>query len=182
MGLAVFAGVIAFGMSNLSGAMTVLFMALLSFVGVYTFNKKLKSAKAEKNAFVDRVDLPNADMHDIARLLEEFGRSRSTIVQRKNAFENAKFRLSAAEDNFESDLNRIRALAEKFGIDYIESEGEQEMSALVQKIKNYLLQRHELEAKIRENVAISRSLKLELERFNESDIRARITPEIEEKS
>jgi uncharacterized protein YhaN len=55
------------------------------------------------------------------------------------------------------------------------------LSAEAKKMKDYLAKRQEFELLLRDGNSRCKSLKLELERYNEADIRARITPEIEEK-
>lgn len=182
-GLAVFTAVIAFVMGNPSGAMTVGFITALSLVGSSVFFKSFKSARAEKQAFIKKLDgvIENVNAQSIEGAIESFSQSRSAIIQRKNALESAKFRLSVAEDNFDAEKNKARVI-----LNEIEAECEDGIEADVlmveaQKMKEYLAQKRELEQMLREKKALCVSLKLELERFSEADIRARITPEIEEK-
>ena len=181
--LAIVTGVIALGMGNLSGALTVGFIALLSLIGAGMFLKKLKSAKQEKQAFESRFAgiITKIDEYSIEDALEKFSQSRSAIIQRKNALENAKFRLSMAEDGFNSSLDRARRLIK--GLDVVCEAGQEceILSSFAQNMKIYLAEKRELEQKIREKDMLCSSLKKELERFSEKDIRARINPSLEEK-
>ena len=181
--LLIFALIIAFAMGNPSGALTVAFISLLSLVGGGAFFKKLKFAKSEKQAFEGRFAgiLTKIDAEAIEDALEKFAQSRNLIVQRKNAFENAKFRLSLAQDNYEAELEKARSLLQKFNLDCEDVKMAEELTSFAQKMKNYLVQKHDLEQIAREKNVIFASLKKELERFSESDIRERITPELEEK-
>ena len=180
VGLVGFAGVLAIGMSNLAGAMTILFMALIMLFGATTVHKKYKSANDDKKAFLEKAGLTPQNAREISRRLEEFNRSRGVIVQRKNAHENAKFRLLAAEDNFEAGKQRAAKYLAEFGAENIDDEA-LTLQNIATEIKNHLAKKQEIEAKRRENSVLAKSLMSELERFSESDIRARITPEIEEK-
>lgn len=181
--LAVITGIIALGMGNLPGALTVGFVALLSLVGCGAFYKKFKSAKSEKEVFESRFAgiIQKIDEYSIEEALERFNQSRSTIVQRKNALENAKFRLSMARDTFDASLERARALLKRLGATFSDGQECDALSKFAQSMKVYLVQKGELEQKIREKNALCSSLKKELERFNEADIRARINPSLEEK-
>ena len=181
--LGAFSAIVAFVMSNPSGAVTVGFITALSLVGASVFFKRFKSARSETQGFVKKLDgaLDNVSAQSIEDAIESFSRSRSAIVQRKNALESAKFRLSVAGDNFEADKNRARATLDGLGVKYENGKEADVLTLEAQKIREYLSKRRELEQIIREKKAIYTSLKSELERFSEADIRARITPEIEEK-
>ena len=183
-GILVFlAGIIAIGMGNISGALTIGFVALLSLWGCGVFYKKFKSAKSEKEAFEGRFAgvIQKIDEFSVEDALEKFSQSRSAIVQRKNALENAKFRLSMARDTLDASLERARALLRRLGASFNDGQECDVLSKFAQSMKIYLVQKAELEQKIREKDALYSSLKKELERFNEADIRARINPSLIEK-
>ena len=183
-GILVFlAGIIAIGMGNIYGALTIGFVALLSLWGCGVFYKKFKSAKSEKEAFEGRFAgvIQKIDEFSIEDALEKFSQSRSAIVQRKNALENAKFRLSMARDTLDASLERARALLRRLGASFNDGQECDVLSKFAQSMKIYLVQKAELEQKIREKDALYSSLKKELERFNEADIRARINPSLIEK-
>ena len=183
-GILVFlAGIIAIGMGNIYGALTIGFVALLSLWGCGVFYKKFKSAKSEKEAFEGRFAgvIQKIDEFSVEDALEKFSQSRSAIVQRKNALENAKFRLSMARDTLDASLERARALLRRLGASFNDGQECDVLSKFAQSMKIYLVQKAELEQKIREKDALYSSLKKELERFNEADIRARINPSLIEK-
>ena len=181
--LALLTGFIALGMGNVSGALTTGFITLLSLLGAGMFLKKYKGARSEKQALEGRFAgvIQKIDEYSIEEALEKFSQSRSAIVQRKNALENAKFRLSMAEDNFNSSLDRARGLIKKLGAAEIDGKEREILTEFSQKMKDYLTKRRELEQRKREKDALYSSLKKELERFNEADIRARINPSLIEK-
>ena len=181
--LALLTGFIALGMGNVSGALTTGFITLLSLLGAGMFFKKYKAARSEKQALEGRFAgvIQKIDEYSIEEALEKFSQSRSAIVQRKNALENAKFRLSMAEDNFNSSLDRARGLIKKLGAAEIDGKEREILTEFSQKMKDYLTKRRELEQRKREKDALYSSLKKELERFNEADIRARINPSLIEK-
>ena len=181
--LAIISGAISLGMGNPSGGLTVGFIALISLLGAGAFLKKYKGARSDKQAFEKRFAgiIPKIDEYSIEEALEKFAQSRSAIVQRKNALENAKFRLSMAEDGFNSSLERARGLIKSLGAVSINGQECEILISFAEKMKNYLTEKRELEQKIREKGALCSSLKKELERFNEADIRARINPSLIEK-
>lgn len=181
--LAIISGAISLGMGNVPGALTVGFIALISLLGAGAFLKKYKGARSDKQAFEKRFAgiIPKIDEYSIEEALEKFAQSRSAIVQRKNALENAKFRLSMAEDGFNSSLERARGLIKSLGAVSINGRECEILISFAEKMKNYLTEKRELEQKLREKDALCSSLKKELERFNEADIRARINPSLIEK-
>lgn len=183
VGLIVFAIIVALVMSNPAGAMTIGFISLISLIGASAFYKGFSSAKAEKRAFEDKLNglLAVINPQEIERILEKFSQSRGAIVKNKNSLEGAKFRLSAAQDNYDAEIGRARKLIDRLGLSCEMGNEVEFISAEAQKMKNYLAKRRELEQGLRDSDALYKSRKAELERFSESDIRARITPEMEEK-
>ena len=181
--LLIFALVVALAMKNPAGALTIAFISLLAFVGCGSFLKKFKSARADKQAFEGRFAgvLEEIDADSIENTLEKFLQSRNAIAQRKNALESAKFRLSLAKDNLDADFGKASSLIGNLGLVCEDDKMADVLSSFAQKMKDYLTQKRDLEQKISEKLTLCASLKKELERFNEADIRARINPELEEK-
>ena len=183
IGLLTFAIIVALAMSNPAGAMTVGFIALLSLAGASLFYKSFASAKADKKAFEDKLGgtLGVINASEIERVLEKFSRSKGEAVRNQTSLDNAKIRLSASQENYRAECERARAIISHLGLAYNEGNEAEILLSEAQKMKDYLAKRQELEQILRDGNALCKSLRLELERYNEADIRARITPEIEEK-
>lgn len=181
--LLVFAGILAFAMNNSAGAMTVAFIGAVLTAVALVFYRQLTSAKAEISAFLSKLDeeFAFAGEEKILQHLEKFHECASAKTQRSNALEGARFRLSVAEDTLINDRKNARAVLSGIGISCREGDEEWEIAQISQKMKAYLAERSELDDSARESSALIRSLENELARFSESDIRARITPQIEEK-
>ena len=178
----VFAGVLALAMNNIAGAATVAFLGLASCAVAVASHKKYALASAEIKEFVAKLGEgfcpKNED--EILRELEAYCEEMSARARRSGALESARTRLSVAEEAFVSDKARAHSVLSTFGIS-AEDDEEQKLDGLAEKMKEYLLARSSLDETEREKRAICRSLNSELERFSESDIRARLTPEIIEK-
>ena len=182
-GLIIFAIVVALLMSNPAGAGTIGFISLISIVGAIAFYKSYSSAKAQKKAFEEKLEgsLTVINPQEIERILEKFNHSKEITTQSKVSLEGAKARLEAAKINYNAELERAHTILSKLGITYSEGSEAEIISEKARLMKEYLSKRQELEQSLRDTNALYKSLKAELERFNEADIRARITPEIEEK-
>lgn len=179
----VFAAILAFVMNNTAGAMTVAFMGVLLCVGAVVSYNKYKSAKAEISAFMSKLgkDFCPNDESGILEALESFSESRVTRTNRSNALENAKFRLNIAKDSFENEKMMLLRLAKSMGIKCEDENARGELLSLCDDIRQYLLTCAELDSLLRENKTLINALSLELERFNEKDLREKITPQIREK-
>ena len=181
--LLVFALVLAIVMQNVSGALTVAFIgAALSAVAI-VFARQLSSAKNEINDFTSRLgaDICPKDHEKILEHLESFETKRALKTQRANAFENAKFRLSVTEDKFNTDKKAAHKALESVSIIYSEGKEVDALNDICSKMKNYLTSMDEFNNETRETSTLLKSLNAELDHFNEQSIRAKITPEIEEK-
>ena len=181
--LLVFAAFLAFVMQNIQGSLTVAFIgAALSAVAV-VFSRQFASAKSEINDFTSRLgkEICPKDHEKILEHLQSFEAKRALKTQRTNAFENAKFRLSVAKDKFNSDTKTARRILQSVGVSYTEGNEVAALNDICTKMKGYLAAMDEFNNDTRESSAMIKALRAELEYFNESSIRARITPEIEEK-
>jgi uncharacterized protein YhaN len=96
-----------------------------------------------------------------------------------NSLESARFRCAIAQDNLDSEEEKLEALARDLGV--VESDSRGGLLALADKIKAYIESHAELDNELREKKALIRALENELERFSEKDISARITPQIRER-
>lgn len=180
--LVIFACILAFAMNNAAGAMTVAFIGAILCSVAFVSYRQAVAAKAELESFFKRLgeEHKNDSGADIEALLDSFAQSRESRTKHKNAIEGAKFRLSVAEDAFNSDLNRARAELRELGINE-QADLEGAIDEICGRMREYLSKREVLENGSRENEALLRSLSGELARFSESDIRARLTPQIIEK-
>ena len=180
--LVAFACILAFAMNNAAGAMTVAFIGAILCSVAFVSYRQIVSARAELDGFFERLgaSYKNESGAAIGELLSVFEQSRTTKSQHKNALEGAKFRLSATEDTFNADLNRARAALREVG-----ASGDDDIDGKIEdicaKMKDYLVKREELDRGLRENEAIIKTLSDELARFSESDIRARLTPQMMER-
>ena len=181
--LLVFALVLALAMNNLQGSITVAFIGLVLCSVAIFFIKQLSSAKKDINDFTARVGIevcPN-DHEKILQHLESFVEKRALKSQRTNAFENAKFRLSVAQDKLNSDTKNAQKALLSMDIDFKDGNELEVLNDICTKMKNYLSSMDEFNNDTREGNALIKALRSELENYNEQSIRARITPEIEEK-
>ncbi len=181
--LLVFAAALAFTMNNAAGAMTVAFIGIVLLTVAVIFCKKLSSAKDEIGSFMSKMGegCCEKDEEKILDTLGAFYNNMGANAQRKNALEGAKFRLSLAEDALASSRESAWELLRSLRASYQDGEEIEALLSLGEKIKNYLIEKSELDDSAKECAALIRSLSAELERFNENDIRARITPEIRER-
>lgn len=179
----VFAAILIFIMNIMAGAMTVAFIGVVFCVLAIMFHNKFKSAKAEVLAFMTKLggDFCPKNEDEIFEALNSFCETKSLRASRTNALENAKFRLSAAEDNLANDREALLRFAHNMGIKENNGNERNELLSLCDKIKSYLEARTRLDLDLREKRALIGALHSELDRFNENDIRARINPNIIEK-
>ncbi len=181
--LLAFAALLAFVMNNAAGATTVAFIgAVLCAVAAVSY-RQFASARAEIADFFGSLgkEFASADEESILSHLEAFTESKAAKAQRANAFEGAKFRMSVACDALSADSQKACSILSELGLSCADGEETEYMSRVAEQMKDYLMRKSELEAGMRQNAALIRSLSGELARFSESDIRAKITPEILEK-
>lgn len=179
----VFAAILALAMNNIAGAATVAFIGVISCVAAAVSYKKYGSASAEIKTFMSKLGegFSPKNENEILRELEEYYNDMAARAQRSRALESAKFRLSVAEDTFASDRARACNMLSDMGVSGAEENEEATLLALAEKMKEYLEAKTGYNEIEREKNTLLRSLRAELERFNENDIRARLTPEIIEK-
>lgn len=181
--LLAFALVLALLMNNIAGAMTVAFIGIVLAVVSFVSYKKFASAKADIRAFMEKMGegFCSKDEKKILEALDTFYGKRNLRLQRSNALESAKFRYSMAEENYIADLSVAKRVLDK--LDFVCPEGDEAktLSELIEKMRSYLADRAAKENALRENEALIKSLKTELERFSEDDIRQRVTDEVREK-
>ena len=180
--LLAFAAILAFVMNNTSGALTVTFLGAVLLAAAIVFYNQFASAKREIAEFVGKMGngftVKNAQ--GLKEMLEKFNENRVLYKERSAALESARVRLSLSEQMYASERIKAASIFSKFGITS-GGTGADELLTLAEKIKNYLDERDELLDCAKENSALIKSLSVELERFSEEAIRARLTPEIEEK-
>ena len=177
----VFAAILVFAMQNVAGAMTVGFIGVALGIGTALSFSKFKSAKAEISAFMSKLGegFCSKDEESIFEALNSFSESRSMRTSCANSLESARFRCAIAQDNLDSEKEKLEALARDLGV--VESDSRGGLLALADKIKAYIESHAELDNELREKKALIRALENELERFSEKDISARITPQIRER-
>lgn len=180
--LLVFSAVLTFAMNN-PGAMTVAFIGVVLVGIAMFFYKQHSSAKAEMESFFSRIgnDEVARDFESIHKYLEQFYESRSLRAQRSNELEGAKFRLAMAEETLKATVAESSSLLLSMGVSFDGGKESERIAGLVSEMKDFLSKKEELDRINTENSALMRSLSGELARFSEQDIRARVTPEIEEK-
>lgn len=181
--LVAFALILAFAMNNFSGSLTVGFIgAVLSALAI-VFYRQFLSAKDEIATFMSKLgtDFSVADEKKIHDHLEAYVQSRTLKAQHSQTLERAKEKLAIAEEKLNYDLQKARNTLIEMRVTFVHGEEEATLLKLCASLKEYLTQKTALEGNLRENVALINSLTAELDRFSERDIRARITPEIEEK-
>ena len=180
--LLAFAAILAFVMNNTSGALTVTFLGAVLLAAAIVFYNQYASAKREIAEFVGKMGngFTIKDAQGLKEMLEKFNENRVLYKERSAALESARVRLSLSEQMYASERIKAASIFSKFGITS-GGTGADELLTLAEKIKNYLDERDELSDCAKENSALIKSLSVELERFSEEAIRARLTPEIEEK-
>ncbi len=181
--LLVFAAILAFAMNNTSGALTVAFLGAVISSAAIVFYNQYATAKREIEDFVNKMGegFSAKNAPELKQMLEKFNESRAVYKERSTALEGAKMRLSMSEQMLTSERIKAASLLSKFGISTENGGDADALKSLADKMKNYLDEKGELEDSAKQNSALIKSLSIELERFNEDAIRARLTPEIEEK-
>ena len=181
--LILIAGAIAIAMNNIYGAMTVAFLALVLLGLALSFNKKTQSAKAEIEEFKSKFGSIEIKLEagEVFKMLEEYSHARTVISQKKNALANAKFRFDMAKEALDQELAKAGDVLSSFSVACESRQESALLTRMAETMRSYLASRKEIDEEIRENTAFVSTLAAELERFSESDIRARINPEIMEK-
>lgn len=177
--LLVLAAVLAFVQSNAAGGATVAFIAAILCAVAFASYKKYASASREIEEFISKLgeDFCAKDEDGILSALEGYQSTIGIKAQRSNALESAKFRLSMATDALTADKIRANSLLSILGIKDPADECAS-LSEIGEKMRIFIAKKQELDSEISEKRALLRSLSSELERFNEHDIRARLTPEV----
>ncbi len=178
-----FAAVVMFVMKVPMGAMTVAFIGVVLLAVAGIFLGKLNSAKAEISAFMRRLggDFCPKDEEGILEALTSFSETRALRIKNANALESAKFRLNVARENLENDTEALARFAHNLGVKADDNSKKEALDSLSEDMKQYLEARTKLANALNERRARTHFLQAELERFSESNLRARITPQIIEK-
>lgn len=178
-----FAAILAFAMGNGSGGTTVTFIGALIFAASVVFYKQNADAKKEISAFSSRLseELASLSEDELRTRLEEIYENRSAQKQKSAELVRSAMRVSLADEKLQKDVWCARELLQKLGIPCAQGKECDALDRAAESMREYLNALGTLEGKLRDNMTEQASLKAMLERFSESDIRARITPEIEEK-
>ncbi len=184
--LLAFAAVLSFMMNNIPGGATVAFIGILLVGAAAVFLRQMRSSSAELAEFCSLmgVEVNDADADDMLARLESFSDGRARMSRCSNLVESAKFRLSAARDTLAEERERASGLLLTLGVvlgGVSDGEAVAKMRELSAQMGAFLTRRGELESGISRDEAIIASLGSELSRFNERDIRARISPELEQR-
>lgn len=177
------AAVLAFAMTNLAGGMTLGFIGLVLAAVSLIFAGKFKSAKADISSFMAKLggDFCSKDEEGILNALTSYCETRNLRTQYASALEAAKLKLNVAEDNIKNDRETLARFAHNLGIRVNDNEKKDALISLGEKMKKYLESHKVLEEALREKRTHIALLTVELERFSEANLRAKITPEIIEK-
>ncbi len=181
--LLVFAATLALAMDNFAGGTTVAFIGILFGIGAISAYKKFRFAKAGIDEFMSKLGEGFCPKNEdaIRTALEGFLNDRSDRARFVNANESAKFRVAVAEDSYRAELDSARVIAKEVGLSCEDGELCDALSRLANDMREYLDNRKAVEGEAHSTKTLIDALTSELERFNEADIRARITPEILEK-
>ena len=181
--LLIFAVVLALVLSNVAGATTVGFIALVLLILAGGSYKKFSRAKAEISSFMQKMGegFCPKDEAKILSSLEVFYNGIGERARLSNAKESAKFRMGIATESHITERSSVLDTVSELDSSKSDSELCEYLLSLADKINEYLKKRGELDSEIRENQALTRALRSELERFSERDIRAKINPEMVEK-
>ena len=170
-------------MNNMSGGMTVAFIGAILCVLSFVFLGRFNSAKKEISAFMSKLggDFCPKNEEKILLALTSFGESAEKREKYTRVLEGAKFRFGVAQDNLANDREAMLRFAHNLGIRVDDGAKKDALVTLCQNMKTYLETREELDSRLREKRMHVSVLSVELERFSEKNLRARITPEISEK-
>ena len=174
---------LTFVMNNTAGGLTVGFIGAVLLVAAVVFHGKFKTAKAEISTFMTKLGggFCPKDEDGIFDALNTFSETRAQRAKCANALENAKFRLNLANDNLANDKENMLRFAYNVGLRGEENVSRESLLALCDEMKAYLEARSVLDASLREKRALISALSSELERFSETNLRARITQKVIEK-
>lgn len=181
--LLIFAAALVFVLSNAAGAATVGFIALVLLILAGSFYKNFSRAKAEISSFMQKMGegFCPKDESKILSALEGFYNGIGERARLSNAREGAKFRMGIANESHFAERSSVLETVRELDSSKSDRELCDYLLSLADQINEYLVKRGELDSKIRENQALIRALKSELERFSERDIRAKINPEMAKK-
>lgn len=177
------AAVLTLVMSNMAGAMTVAFLGVAALTSAFVFLGKFKSAKTEISSLVSKLGegFCPKDEGAIYNALNSFCESKTLRTKCEKTVDSAKFKLGAAQDNYDNDKETLARFAHNLGIRVNDSSKREALISLCEKMKKYIEERSVLDSELKEKRAHINLLLAELERFSERDLRERITPQIIEK-
>ncbi|MGM9632764.1 MAG: ATP-binding protein [Eubacteriales bacterium] len=176
------AATVAFALQNGAGAATLAFLGVLFAVaGGYCY-RNFRKASTEIKKFCAHLDseTEKTDEEKLLLELEQYSESVSRKARLSNSYESAKFRLSVASDTLSGDLLNARNMLGELGVRADNGDEICALDDISEKMRSYLSAKANLDEKMRENETLFSSLSRELERFSEKDLRAKITPAIEE--
>ena len=181
--LFIFAAMLAFAMGNGAGGTTVAFLGAVIFAVAVVFYKQLSDAKREISAFVQKLgdELSALGESELQSILQAVYDSRNERSQVNKELIRASMRVSLAQEKYEADLSLAKESLTRLGVALSEAEIVSALDSTAERVRAFISLKSNLEEKLRDNIASQNSIKAMLERFNENEIRARITPEIEEK-
>ena len=181
--LLAFAVALAFALNNIYGAVTVAFIALVLGAFALSYYKKFTSTKVEISSFMSKMGdgFCPKDEKKILDALVGWVNKKSEREALEASLGQAKTMLTIASRIYQNELENSRALWSEYGNSQNVVAYDEALLALADKMGTYLAKRTELDSTLREKRALIKSLTTELERFSEADIRARVTPEINER-
>lgn len=166
---------------NLAGALTVAFIGAIPAALSFVLNKRYKGAEGELNEIYSRIGSDTADEDELLELLRLSSEKSILRSRRSNAHQSATIRLSMASDELESRRGAVLAILSRFEVPTTLDGEEASLASLISRVSSYLSASSELERRTAEDEALRRNLSAELALFDERALRARITPEIEER-
>ena len=172
---------LATAMGIISGAVTVAFFGVIcASLALVSFSRAGKT-KRYISALIGRIgnSMTERDTKKIFELLDRFATESEERRAGLLASESASVKLGIAEDAHAYSLDVARQLLAKFSAKAEDGAEADVLATLADKLYLYLEKRNALLAIYKENDVLIKSLKSELERFDQAALEKKMTPEIE---
>lgn len=165
----------------LAGAITVAFFGVIAAVVGLIFASRAQKTKKALAALISRIDknLSERDIAKIRELLERFDRDAQERRENDQANDSAAVKLAMAEESCSLARDAAIKLLVKYSPDAESENVASTLLSLSESLREYLGKRAAPSTSYKENDILIRSLRSELERYDQKVLEKKITPEIE---
>ena len=183
LALALFVGAIWLAIAkNLgAGALTVAFFGIVFAALGSVLYSRSEQTKRSLVALISRIDssLSEKDIDKVRDILERFDRDAQERRASIQANDSAAVKLAMAEDSCSASRTVAKRALIKYAVPFEDGDEAGALLSLAEKMREYLAKKELPVASYKENDVLIRSLRSELERYDQRALEKKITPEIE---